>query len=70
MTDPRQPKGNHTWDIFIQYHRCPKCGTILESRFDYEKHRGEKHKDVECIQCGNRFTVTKKTKPTFGPLWG
>lgn len=70
MTDPRHNKGNHTWDIIIQYHRCPKCGVIMESRLDYEYRLGKYQKDLECERCGHRFTLTKKTKPTFGPLWG
>ena len=70
MTDPRQQKGNHTWDIITQYHKCPKCGSILESRFDYEYRLGKYEKDLICDQCGHHFTLIKKTKPAFGPLWG
>ena len=63
-------KGEHTWDLILQYHRCPKCGYIIESRQDYEYHLGKYQKDLECSRCHNRFTLTKQTKPTFGPLFG
>ena len=70
MKDPRQQKGNHTWDMIIQYHRCPKCGAIIESRFDFEYRLGKYVKDITCDKCNHCFTITKKIKPTFGPLWG
>ncbi len=70
MNDPRQQHGDHTWDIIIKYHRCPKCGTIIEDRFDYEYRLGKYQKDLFCEVCEHHFTVTKPTRPAIGPLWG
>lgn len=63
-------KGNHTWDLIVQYHRCPKCGLIIESRNDYEYRLGKYEKDLECPRCKHLFTETKQRKPSFGPLIG
>jgi rubredoxin len=64
-------KGEHTWDMIIQYHRCPKCGHIIESREDFEYRLGGIYqKDLECPNCKNLFTLTKPRKPSFGPLIG
>jgi len=63
-------KGPHTWDINIQYHRCPKCGFILENRDNWQYRLGKYQKDLECPRCKQSFTVIKKTKPRFGPLIG
>lgn len=59
----------HNWDIVIQYHRCPKCGYIIESREDYIYRMGKYVKDLECSRCHHHFTLTKTSRPTFGPLW-
>lgn len=63
-------KGAHTWDIILQYHRCPKCGNIIESREDYQYILGKYQKEVECDRCHHVFTLIKNVKPTFGPLIG
>lgn len=64
-------KGEHTWDLVLQYHRCPVCGFIIESREDYQYRMGGVYqKDLECPRCKHRFTLTKPRKPTFGPLIG
>lgn len=63
-------KGTHTWDLILQYHQCPKCGYIIESRKGYDYRLGKYQKDLECERCHHIFTVTKNTKPTFGPLIG
>lgn len=63
-------KGLHTWDIVHHYHRCPKCGYIIESREDYQYRLGSYQKDLQCPRCHHRFTLTKQRKPTFGPLIG
>lgn len=63
-------KGEHTWDLIVHYHRCPKCGNIIESREDYQYRLGVYYKDLECNRCHEQFTTTKKVKPTFGPLIG
>lgn len=51
--------GNHTWDIFIAYHRCPSCDYISESREDYQLRDGKEQKDITCMRCGHVFTLTK-----------
>lgn len=63
-------KGTHTWDIVIQYHRCPSCGFITESREDYHYQMGKWLKQVECGRCGAITTYEQKLKPKFGPLIG
>lgn len=63
-------KGPHTWDIIIQYHQCPKCGYINESREDYEYRLGKYQKDIRCERCGNNFTLTKRARPSMGPFFG
>lgn len=70
MDDPRQRHGNHTWDIVIEYLQCPQCGHIIEDRQKYEHRAGLYQKEVTCDRCKEKFTMTKKIKPTFGPLWG
>lgn len=63
-------KGEHTWDLVLDYHRCLNCGYIFESRQKYEYRFRKYQKDLECPRCKHLFTVTKETKPTFGPLIG
>lgn len=63
-------KGEHTWDLIQQYHRCPSCGHIIESREDYKYHAGKWTKTVRCDKCGHSFICEKKGKLTFGPLIG
>lgn len=63
-------KGAHTWDMVIDYHRCPVCGWILENRENYQYRLGHYQKDLECDKCHHFFTVTKVTHPRFGPLIG
>jgi hypothetical protein len=63
-------KGTHTWDIIIQYHRCPNCGGIIESREDFRYRSGKWSKDVKCDRCGHVFVLTKQRKRSFGPLIG
>ncbi len=63
-------KGEHTWDLILQYHRCPKCGQIIESREDYRYQMGKWIKDVKCDRCGHQERLEKKVKLTFGPLIG
>ena len=62
-------KGTHTCDIFQHYHRCPSCGKIVESRFDYESRLGVYHKDLTCSRCGKGWTEQKPGKPHFGPFF-
>lgn len=63
-------KGTHTWDIIIQYHRCPHCGNIIESRQDYEYQMGKWLKEVICDRCKKATCFESKIKPKFGPLIG
>lgn len=70
MSDPRQQHGNHTWDLILHYYRCPKCGYVIENRDKYERRMALLQKEVACPRCEHVFTVTKDTKPTFGPFFG
>lgn len=69
MRHPKQ-KGPHTWDLTLHYHRCPKCGTILESRDDYGYRLGNYIKELDCYKCGHQFTLQKRKKPMVGPILG
>ena len=63
-------KGEHTWDLLLHYHRCPKCGFIKESREDFYNRQGALIKELTCERCHHQWMVTKKRQPTFGPLIG
>jgi hypothetical protein len=63
-------KGTHTWDIHVHYYQCPKCGCVIENREDYQYRLGKYEKDLECSKCCHKFTVQKRTKPSFGPIFG
>ena len=63
-------KGEHTWDLILDYHRCPQCGFIIENRVDFEYRDGEYRKELSCDRCLHLFVVTKIMKPSFGPLIG
>lgn len=53
----------HTWELYLHYHECPKCGRIIESRKDVE--------ELKCPYCNHSFTLKKKTgKRPFGPIFG
>lgn len=62
--------GDHTWDLYIEYLKCPKCGKIIENQKPYKYRLGKYQKEVACDHCGHRFTATKITSPQFGPLFG
>ncbi len=49
----------HTWELYLRYNQCPKCGRIIECRKDV--------KEQKCPSCNHLFTVEKKksTKPEF-----
>lgn len=70
MDDLRQRHGNHTWDIVIEYFKCPYCDYVIENRQKYEYRLGLYQKELTCGRCRKTFTATKLTRPTFGPLWG
>ena len=63
-------RGIHTWDLVIEYLRCPQCGYILENRDKYQYRLGKYQKDLECPRCKHLFTVTKKARSAIGPLLG
>jgi ribosomal protein S27AE len=63
-------KGDHTWDLVIDYQRCPKCGMINESREGFHYEMGSWKKEIKCERCGDVFIVSDQRKPTFGPLIG
>lgn len=61
-------QGTHTWDIIYQYHRCPSCGLILESREDYTFQEGQYQKTLTCQRCHHVFKAIKKGKVRKGFL--
>lgn len=63
-------KGEHTWDLVIDYQRCPKCGFINEDRQELHYEMGSWKKEINCGRCGNVFVVQDSQKLTFGPLLG
>jgi len=63
-------KGQHTWDISVHYHRCPKCGFIIEDRQEFQLKDGKWVKDVTCEECGEDLQFEKARKAKFGPLIG
>lgn len=63
-------KGEHTWDMVIDYKRCPKCGFINEDRQEFQYVMGTWLKEITCERCGNAFEVKDERKLTFGPLIG
>lgn len=63
-------KGEHTWDVIVHYHCCPRCGFVMENREDYEYRFGKYEKDLECERCHHQFTESKKVRPGFGPVFG
>lgn len=69
MTQIRR-KGSHTWDIYVRYYRCPQCGAVIENRQAYQYHLGREEKHLDCPRCHKQFTVVKRAKHTFGPIFG
>ena len=63
-------KSPHTWDMNLQYHRCPKCGFINENRDGWNYRLSKYEKELECSKCHEHFVEIKKTMPRFGPLIG
>ena len=63
-------KGDHTWDMYLRYHRCPKCGYIIENRANFENRFGKYVKEMICPRCKYRFEEIRAQKPTFGPFTG
>lgn len=46
---------DHTWEIFLSYHRCPSCGYIFESRHPYEPRFSEWIQVLDCPRCAEHF---------------
>ncbi|GAB4236676.1 MAG: hypothetical protein Tsb0021_16440 [Chlamydiales bacterium] len=63
-------KGTHTWDIYLDYHRCPKCGYIIEDRQTFYYSMGQDLKDLMCPRCKKTFTIKKRGSPRIGPIFG
>ena len=56
---------SHTYPLHVHYHRCPKCGKILESRKDYQYVLGKYVKQLRCTHCRHAFSETKPWRPKF-----
>lgn len=63
-------KGEHTWDLVIDYQRCPNCGFINEDRQSFHYRMGSWVKEIICGKCAHEFTVQDVRKLTLGPLLG
>lgn len=55
-------KGEHTWDLVVDYRRCPECGFINEDRQIFRNEMGSWIKEVVCSRCEHPFTITDKRK--------
>jgi hypothetical protein len=62
--------GKHTWEIIIQYHECPHCGYVFESRTKWARQGKEETKNLTCPRCKKDFTLTRKYTGPIGPLFG
>lgn len=63
-------KGEHTWDMWSEYHRCPECGLIFEDRQEYAYILGKYQKELSCPRCHGHFMHIRKREPVLGPLLG
>lgn len=70
MTKYPNPKGNHTWDLSLDYCCCPDCGYIFENREQYIYRMGQYVKELECPRCSHEFVLKKNIKPRIGPFFG
>lgn len=58
---------NHTCTMTWEYHECPKCHKITESRTEYKRcDSGVYRKKVSCKKCKETFEVEKKLPPMLG----
>lgn len=58
---------NHTCPLVWEYHTCPKCKKITESRQAYKRFDdGSYRKKVACKKCHETFEVSKILKPLLG----
>jgi hypothetical protein len=60
----------HSFEIQVDYQRCPDCGFIIEDRKKYNYKMGKVQKKVHCDRCCKDFVIERGVKPTFGPLLG
>jgi hypothetical protein len=65
---PRK-NGTHTYDIVIDYHKCEKCGNIIESRKGYVYQLGKYIKEVQCDRCSHTMTLERPHPVSFAPLF-
>lgn len=63
-------KGEHTWELHLEYRACAACGLIFEDRIGYSYVLGHYEKEVTCPYCHKNSIVVKPTTPKFGPLFG
>ncbi|MBA3239500.1 MAG: hypothetical protein H0T62_14320 [Parachlamydiaceae bacterium] len=63
-------RGSHTWDTVIQYHLCPNCKRIIESRVDFVYRLGKYIKELECPYCKKEITLLQPRKVRPGPFFG
>lgn len=55
-------KGSHTWELVWQYHLCPHCQHIIESRCDYTLNNNQLVKEITCPYCYQNFIEEKPLK--------
>lgn len=63
-------KGNHTWDIILDYHLCPNCKRIVENRQDYMLSSGQYVKEIKCPYCDHQFSCFKEKKARWSLFSG
>ena len=61
-------KGEHTWDLVVDYHRCPKCGYINESRVEYQQHKDYVNKRDHVFPLRREVYRLQKACEDFRPL--
>ena len=60
----------HTWEIILEYIKCPNCGSIIEDRQMYKDFFGKPYKEMHCSRCQHKWIIEKKKGSRFGPLFG
>jgi ssDNA-binding Zn-finger/Zn-ribbon topoisomerase 1 len=65
MNNLHQPRGNHTWDIIIDYVLCPSCGYIIENRQKYQKRGTEFYVEIKCPRCHQQLCHTRTKEPDW-----
>lgn len=63
-------KGPHTWDMVLDYQRCPACGFVQETRVPYlfDKKTGNYLKSLDCERCSHTYQAVKPSKLKRRPL--